>query len=138
MADRMPGTPGASRAIPLGLVAGILAIASVACGEGNSPTAVAAGQCHVVCGDYSSLHIAIAVSPSSLVCGTAANVATLDAAKKEAVAACGRSDCVPVVWGQGGVASVAVNRVAYGWGWAVAASSTADAMAVASCESRTP
>jgi hypothetical protein len=138
MAERMPGKPGAPRAIPLGLVAGFVTFALAACGQGNSPTAVSAGPCHVVCGDYSSLHVAIAVSPSSLVCGTAANLDTLEEAKSQSVAACGRSDCVPVIWGHGGVASVAVNRVAYGWGWAQGASSTADAMAIASCESRTP
>jgi hypothetical protein len=53
------------------------------------------------------------------------------------VAACGRGDCVPVIWGQSGVAAVAVDRAVYGWGWAVAASSTAEARAIADCESRT-
>ncbi len=52
--------------------------------------------------------------------------------------ACGRSDRIPVVWGRRGVAAVAVNGVAYGWGWAPNASSTAEAEAVAHCESRTP
>jgi len=45
---------------------------------------------------------------------------------------------VPVVWGDDGVVSVAVNNVAYGWGWAPQASSTADSRAIASCQSRTP
>ena len=139
MAERMPARPGGPRASALGLVAGFLTVTLAACGQGDSPTALqAAGQCHVTCSDYStSLYVAIAVSPSSLVCGSAANLGTADAAKKRAVATCGRGDCVPVIWGQGGVAAVAVDRVAYGWGWAVAASSTAEARAIALCESRT-
>jgi hypothetical protein len=54
------------------------------------------------------------------------------------VAACGHPLCVPAVWGHDGVASLAVDQVAYGWGWAPQASSTADAKALASCQSRTP
>ncbi len=143
MAETVSAKRSFARAIPLGLIAGILAIAPVACGGGDSPTGasmpVAAGQCHVICGNSStSLYVAIAVSPSALVCGSAANLPDATEAKKQAVANCGRSDCVPVVWGHGGVASVAVDQVAYGWGWAPDASSTADARAIASCESRTP
>ncbi len=127
---------------------GFLALASTGCGNGTSMTAPnptgstgtpsgSAGTCQVTCSDYStSAFVVIAVSPSSLVCGSAANVSTLDDAKKRAVAACGRSDCVPVIWGRNGVAAVAVDRVAYGWGWAVNASSTADSKAIAMCESR--
>ena len=142
MAERMPGRPGVPRATALGLVAGFLTLALVACGQGSSSTAPeptgAAGLCHVVCSDYStSLYVAIAVSPSSLACGSATNLGTADEARKQAVAACGRGDCVPVVWGHKGVAAVAVSRVAYGWGWAVAASSTADTRAIDLCESRT-
>jgi len=66
------------------------------------------------------------------------NKSTEAAAKSGAIAACGHADCVPVVWGDDGVLSVAVNNVAYGFGWARNASKTADARAIASCESRTP
>jgi hypothetical protein len=140
MVERMPAWSGGPRAIPLGLVAGFLTVALAACGD--SPTGPgrsgSAGPCRVACSDASaSLHVAIAVSPSSLVCGSAANLGTADEAKKQAVAACGRGDCVPVVWGHGGVAAVAVDQVAYGWGWAAAASATAEARAIALCESRT-
>ncbi len=144
MPEKVSAKRGVVRAIPLGLVASVLVISIVACGKGNSPTSAmtpnaAAGQCHVICGDSSpSMYVAIAVSPSALVCGSATNLPNADDAKAQAVAACGRGDCVPVVWGRDGVASVAVDQVAYGWGWANAASSTADARAIASCESRTP
>jgi hypothetical protein len=140
MVERMP-TPASRRwAMLLGLLA---ASATFACGQAESATnpavGVAVGVCHVVCSDYSSSsYVAIAVSPSSLVCGSAANQATRNDAKRHAVAACGHPDCVPVVWGHDGVAALAVDQVAYGWGWAPQASSTADARAIASCESRTP
>jgi hypothetical protein len=123
----------------LGLAAVALTVALVACGGGNSPTNAAVGVCHVVCSDFSSsAYVAIAVSPSSLACATAANLPTSEEAQKRAVAACGHADCTPVVWGHDGVASLAEDQVAYGWGWATAASSTADTRAIASCESRTP
>lgn len=140
MAERMtPGRHGGPRVIPLGLAAGSLTVALVACGGGDSPTAVAAAQCHVVCSDASpSAYVAIAVSPSSLVCGAAANLGTAEQAKLRATTTCGRSDCVPVIWGHNGVAAVAVNQVAYGWGWAPDASSTAETKAIALCETRTP
>ena len=143
MAERKQARPGGPRLMSTGLVVGLLTFALVSCGQGNSSTAPeptgAAGLCHVVCSDYStSLYVAIAVSPSSLACGTATNLGTADEAKKRAVATCGRGDCVPVVWGHGGVAAVAVDQVAYGWGWAAAASSTAEARAISLCESRTP
>jgi len=138
MSERMPAKPGRHRATLLGLAAAILTVALAACGQGTT-TPEAVGQCQVVCSDYStSSYVAIAVSPSSLVCGSAANLGSANEAKSRAVVACGRDDCVPVVWGHDGVAAVAVDRVAYGWGWAVAASSTASARAIALCESRTP
>ena len=138
MSERMPARPGVHRAILLGLAAAFLTVALAACSQGTTaPEAV--GQCQVVCSDYStSSYVAIAVSPSSLVCGSAANLGSADEAKSRAVIACGRGDCVPVVWGHNGVASVAVDRVAYGWGWAPDASSTADSKAISLCESRTP
>jgi hypothetical protein len=146
MAERTPARPGGYRAKKLGLVAGILSVALVACGHEDSPTSTGAGgpsawagQCHIICSEYSTnQYVAIAVSPSRLLCGSAANLRTLSEAKTRAVATCGQADCVPVIWGQSGVAAVAVNRVVYGWGWAPAASSTADSRAIASCESRTP
>ncbi len=142
MTKKMPARPGGSR-VTLGLAAGFLTLALAGCSEGFSPTepgqVAAPGQCRVTCSDYStSLYVAIAVSPSALVCGSAANLTTVAAAKKQAVLACGREDCTPVVWGHSGVAAVAVDRLAYGWGWAPNAESTADAKAIASCESRTP
>jgi hypothetical protein len=142
MTKRKSTPAGGPWAMQPGLLAVILMVASIACGQGNqgnSPTTSAVGLCHVVCSDFSSsAYVAIAVSPSSLACGTAANLPTSEEAQKRAVAACGRVDCVPVVWGHDGVAALAEDQVAYGWGWAVAASSTADARAIASCESRTP
>jgi len=136
MVERMPTLARRRGAMLLGLLA---ASATVACGQEGSATIPAVGVCHVVCSDYSnSSYVAIAVSPSSLVCGSAANQPTRNEAKKQAVAACGRPDCVPVVWGHDGVAASAVDQVAYGWGWAPDASSTAEARAIASCESRTP
>ena len=140
MVERMPTRAGRRWAMLLGLLA---ASATIACGQGESAATpvvgVAVGVCHVTCSDYSSTsYVAIAVSPSSLVCGSAVNRATGEAAKRLAVTACGRPDCVPVVWGHDGVAALAVDQVAYGWGWAPQASSTADARAIASCESRTP
>jgi hypothetical protein len=139
MAKRMPEKPGGLREVSLVLAAVFLTIALATCGAGNKTTAPtgSAGACQVACSDYStSEFVAIAVSPSSLVCGSAANLSTLDDAKKRSVAACGRADCVPVVWGHSGVAAVAVDRVAYGWGWAVNSSATAESRAVALCESR--
>jgi hypothetical protein len=130
---------GGPWAMPLGLLPVILMVGLAACGEENSPTSPAAGACHVVCSDFStSAYVAIAVSPSTLVCGSATNQPTANEAEKRAVAACGRPDCVPAVWGHDGVASLAVDQVAYGWGWAPQASATADAKAIASCQSRTP
>jgi hypothetical protein len=143
MTERMPkktGEPAATaRWLAAGFLTVMLAVTMAACGHGHSPTAerVEAGQCHVTCTDFSpSSYVAIAVSPSSLVCGSAANLPSLADTEKQAVAACGRDDCVPVVWGRDGVAAVAVDQVAYGWGWAPAASSTAERKAIASCESR--
>ncbi|HXK09555.1 MAG TPA: DUF4189 domain-containing protein [Vicinamibacteria bacterium] len=144
MTLNMQARPGEPRPKRIGLVAGFLTVALAACGQGTSPTSVSgpsgtAGACHVTCSDYStSLYVAIAVSPSTLECGTATNMGTSDAAKKAAVSTCGKGDCVPVVWGQRGVAAVAVDQVAYGWGWAADAASTADSRAIASCVSRTP
>jgi hypothetical protein len=140
MAEKMMSArPGEPRAISLGLVAGFLTVALAACGQGSSPTTAtgSTAQCHVACSDASSAYVAIAVSPTSLVCGAAANVGTEEEAKKQAVATCGHGDCVPVIWGRSGVAAVAVSQDAYGWGWADAASSTAEAKAVALCASRT-
>ena len=118
-----------------------MTVALVACGQGNSPTATAAeaGPCQIICSDAApSSFVAIAVSPSSLACGQATSSSNGEDAQTLAVKACGHSDCVPVVWGHDGVAAVAVNRVAYGWGWANDASSTAEARATALCQSRTP
>lgn len=139
MAKRTPAKADEPRAMALGLAGLALTVALAACGGGNSPTSAAVGVCHVVCSDFSSsAYVAIAVSPSSLACGTAANQPNSEEAQRRAVAACGHADCTPVVWGHDGVASLAEDQVAYGWGWAPAASSTADARAIASCESRTP
>ena len=138
--ETMSARPDRPRVMLLGLVAGFLTVALVSCGGGNSPTTAAvAAQCHVSCSDASpSAYVAIAVSPSSLVCGAAANLGTAEQAKLRATTTCGRSDCVPVIWGHNGVAAVAVNQVAYGWGWAPDASSTAETKAIALCETRTP
>jgi hypothetical protein len=92
-----------------------------------------------VCSDFStSAYVAIAVSPSSLTCATAANLPTAAAAKGRAVTACGRADCVPVVWGRDGVAALAEGQAAYGTGWAPDAASTAGARAIAACEGHAP
>ena len=142
MAERMMSArPGGPRAMALGLAGGVLTVALVACGQGNSPAAVPVSDavCQVTCSDASpSAYVAIAVSPSSLVCGQATSPSSGEDAQKRAVATCGHSDCVPVIWGHQGVAAVAVNRLAYGWGWANDASSTAEARAIALCQSRTP
>ena len=139
MVEGMPTKAGGPRARLLGLAAVILTVVSIACGQGNSPTSAAAGACHVVCSDFStSAYVAIAVSPSSLVCATAANQPTAEAAKVRAVTACGQSDCMPVVWGRDGVAALAEGQAAYGGGWAADAASTADARAIAACEGHAP
>ncbi len=127
----------------IGLAAAFLASVPRACdpqkgGTGVTSATGAAGGCHVICSSATASHGAAAVSPSALVCGVAVNKSTEERAKSGAVAACGHADCVAVVWGDNGVMSVAVNGVAYGWGWAQDASKTADARALASCQSRTP
>ncbi len=140
MTERIFHRAGEPRPTAVWLAAAFLAVTLGACGHDHGPTApaVAAGQCHVTCTDFSpSSYVSIAVSPSSLVCGVAANQSTLEAADKQAVVACGQSDCVPVVWGRDGVAAVAVDQVAYGWGWAPQSSSAAEGKAISSCESRT-
>ncbi|HXY41350.1 MAG TPA: DUF4189 domain-containing protein [Vicinamibacteria bacterium] len=142
MADSRPIVRHRHAAALIGLAAGFLTVL-VACSPekgstGTTAATAAAGGCHVICSDATSSHGAAAVSPSALVCGVAVNQSTEARAKDGAVAACGRPDCVAVVWGDNGVVSVAVNNVAYGWGWAQDASKTADARAVANCQSRTP
>ncbi len=143
MADSRPTLRHRYAVTLIGLAAGFLTIVVMACGPvkgttGATSATAAAGGCHVICSAATASHGAAAVSPSALVCGVAVNQSTLVGAKDGAVAACGHADCVPVVWGDNGVVSVAVNNVAYGWGWAVDASSTADSRAIATCQSRTP
>ncbi len=144
MAKITPARRSGPRLMAFGLAAGLLTISLVACGGGTSMStatqpSAAAGQCHVICSDASpSGYLAIAVSPSALVCGAGVSAASSEAAKKQAVLVCGHSDCTPVVWGKDGVGAVAVNQTAYGWGWANDASSTAENRALTLCESRTP
>ncbi len=144
MTEQTPARPARSRVRSLGLIAGLLTIVLVGCGGGSSTSTAtqpnaAAGPCHVICSDASpSAFVAIAVSPSALVCGAGVSAGSSEAAKKQAVLVCGHGDCTPVVWGKDGVGAVAVSQNAYGWGWANDASSTAEDRAIALCESRTP
>ena len=103
----------------------------------SSTTSVVPNTCSVTCWACSfNSYGAIALSPSGLQCGWAANYSSRAGAESAAVQFCGGGDCTPILWfsNQCGALAVGTHRQ-YGWGLA-GTRADAESRAMAECLGR--